>query len=275
MDESILVGDLPQSVTDSVVKDISAFSVGLSKVYNGSKGPSVELLGSGTLVTVGSKRAILTAHHVIQVLPKTGRLGLLLWSTDHPTSIDIDGLGYVQIARGTEDSVGPDLGAIVLSTPIAGSIAAQKSFYNLDTRRESMLNSPPHPQDGFWVANGFVAERTSELRDGGRILKRFHNLCSAGGVELESQIERYDYFSFPVSSKGRQVSPEYFNGMSGGGLWQVPLRRGANGQPVADTPILSGVVFYQVPTTETECGLRCHGRKSVYEVSYDAIRGSL
>ena len=36
------------------------------------------LLGSGTLVSVGSIRAVLTAHHVVSILPSEGRLGLIL-----------------------------------------------------------------------------------------------------------------------------------------------------------------------------------------------------
>lgn len=38
------------------------------------------------------------------------------------------------------------------------------------------------------------------------------------------------------------------------------------------TPLLSGVVFYQEPTTELYCGVKCHGRQSVYNVAFEAIK---
>jgi hypothetical protein len=59
--------------------------------------------------------------------------------------------------------------------------------------------------------------------------------------------------------------------MSGGGLWQVPLVRDARGRIEDTTPLLSGVVFYQVPTSDSCCGVKCHGRQSVYRVAYQAI----
>jgi hypothetical protein len=60
--------------------------------------------------------------------------------------------------------------------------------------------------------------------------------------------------------------------MSGGGLWQIPLKR-QGGDLVHRPPLLSGILFYQEPTTDTLCGVKGHGRRSVYEVAYNAIRG--
>ena len=60
--------------------------------------------------------------------------------------------------------------------------------------------------------------------------------------------------------------------MSGGGLWQVPLKRGAKGKIEHKTPILSGIVFYQKPTTEMYCGVKCHGRQSVYKAVFDTLK---
>jgi hypothetical protein len=60
--------------------------------------------------------------------------------------------------------------------------------------------------------------------------------------------------------------------MSGGGLWQIPLKRQGSGL-VHLPPLLSGILFYQQPTTATECGVRGHGRRSVYERAYKRIQG--
>src|ERR1043165_6530030 len=108
MTEAIRVGDLPKELTARIVGELSAFSIGFTRVPEAPERPIVDLLGSGTLVTVGGKHAILTAHHVMRILPRVGRLGLLLWSSDHPATIDCAGLSFMEIARGTDDSIGPD-----------------------------------------------------------------------------------------------------------------------------------------------------------------------
>jgi hypothetical protein len=225
-------------------------------------------------VSVGTTHAILTAHHVLSVLPRSGRLGLILSSTAKQHTIDITGIAYVPIARGTRDSEGPDLGAIILSPSIASAIGTKKVFYNLDAHRDQLISSPPDIRDGFWFVNGFVDEKTIEEpnKDGYALVKGFYNLSGAGGPEQVTVVGDHDYFDFPVSYGGRLVAPKSFGGMSGGGLWQVPLMRSPEGEIKHKTPLLSGVVFYQEPTTEAYCGVKCHGRQSVYRVAFDAIK---
>ena len=58
--------------------------------------------------------------------------------------------------------------------------------------------------------------------------------------------------------------------MSGGGVWQVPLKR-TEGSLTHGPAVLSGVMFYQYPTTDTQCGIRAHGPRSVYQKALDAI----
>ncbi len=238
------------------------------------RGQDAFLLGSGTLVAVGETRAILTAHHVIRVLPRDRRLGLLLSPTLQQHTIDTQGLAFLEIDRGTDDSTGPDLGAVILTPSIASSIGAKKTFYNLDRRRDAQLNAPLDRRDGVWFVHGFIDEKTVEepgTAEYSRV-KRFYNLSGAGGPEPPVQVGEYDYLTFPVSYGGRSVAPSSFGGMSGGGLWQVPLARNDQRALIHRAPLLSGVVFYQEPTTETQCGVKCHGPISVYRIAYDAIQ---
>jgi hypothetical protein len=234
----------------------------------------VDLLGSGVLVTVEGTSAILTAHHVLDVLPRFGRLGLFLGQTNAPHTIDTQGVAFVKIDRGTTESLGPDLGALILSPNIASAIAATKSFYNLSSRRELMLQAPPDLRDGVWFANGFLAERTRITQEPDRVrpTKWFYNFSGIGGPDHSPNLGLYDYFEFPVSYEARREAPENWGGMSGGGLWQVPLKR-EDGVLASLPPLLSGIVFYQQPTTPTQCGVRAHGRRSVYEIAYESIRG--
>jgi hypothetical protein len=271
--EELPLAELPDSVFEAATRELANFNVGFLRVENTPQGLDAVLLGSGTLVSIGAIRAVLTAHHVVSILPTTGRLGLILGPTLQQNTVDTQGLTYLKIARGTIDSDGPDLGAIVFAPSIASSIAAQKTFYNLQLRRNQMLSTPPDLHDGFWFVNGFIDEMTVKERgrDGYELIKGFYNLSGAGGPEETTMVDEHDYFAFPVSYDRQSWTPKSFGGMSGGGLWQVPLMRDAEGKIRHKTPLLSGIVFYQEVTTETSCNIKCHGRQSVYRVAYDAI----
>lgn len=265
---------LSDSLLEAVAQDLAQYSIGFLRVEDTPRGQDANLLGSGTLVTVGSTHAVLTAHHVLQVLPKEGRLGLILSSALHRHTVDTQALEYRVIARGAVDSEGPDLGAVILTPPVAAAIAAKKMFYNLDSRREQLLHAPPDRHDGVWFVHGFVGERTVEEsgRDGYSLIKGFCSFSGAGGPDdLPVHIGDHDYFAFPVSYGARSVAPTSFGGMSGGGLWQVTLTRDPQGDIRPKKLLFSGAVFYQVATTDTQCGVKCHGPSSVYKVAYEAI----
>lgn len=200
-------------------------------------------------------------------------MGLILSSSLQQHTIDTQGIDYLKIARGTKESDSPDLGAVVLAPNIAASIQAKKVFYNLETRRDLLLKTPPHLRDGVWFVHGFIDEETTTGpgQDGYSLIKGFYNLSGAGGPEPAVVVGDHDYFAFPVSHGSRSIAPKSFEGMSGGGLWQVPLKRDANGNLCHKPPLLSGVVFYQECDTEGCLAVKCHGRLSVYQVAYDAL----
>ena len=259
-----------------VVGEIHNYVVGFLRVEDTPHGSKAVLLGSGTLVRVLDKFAILTADHVLDGLPKkTGRVGLILEKTRQTFTVDARGIEYIRIARGTVAAEGPDLGAIMLSAPIASSIRSIKSFYNLNSRREQTLAGPPDATVGVWAANGFIDEWTMESvpHPGEERIVRFYNFTGYGQPQDRRVVGEHDYYSYPVSGGGRAIAPEYFNGVSGGGLWHVALGAEKDGTFVHRSLLLAGVVFYQVPTTDTECGLTCHGPMSVYRVAFDAISG--
>ena len=271
--EKFPLREVPSAVIDGAKCDLAEYSIGFVRLESTPRGQDAVLLGSGTLVSAGSKRAVLTADHVLSNLPRTGRLGLIISQTLEQHTVDTEGLAYLPIARGKIDADGPDLGAVVLAPSIAGAIAAKKTFYNLDLRRDQMLHSPPGLHEGFWFVNGFVDEYTVVEPGSDRYgsVKGFYNVSGAGGPEESIVAGDHDYFAFPVGYRERAVAPKRFGGMSGGGLWQVPLDHDAQGQIKHKTPLLSGVVFYQAPTTDAYCGVKCHGRRSVYGVAYQAI----
>lgn len=74
--EELPIGDLPSALLEAIIPDLFQYSVGFVRVEKTPYGHDAVLLGSGTLVKVGVTHAVLTAHHVLEVLPRTGRLGL-------------------------------------------------------------------------------------------------------------------------------------------------------------------------------------------------------
>jgi hypothetical protein len=271
--------DLPvSSISDTVLKSImhrvGDYTVGFLRIEKEQRGKDLILLGSGTLVTVQGIHAILTAHHVVEVLPADGELGLVYSTVTHAT-VATDGLRYLKIDRGNRDSEGPDLGAVILPPNIVAMLSGRKSFHNLDRNRTKMLTDPPAIADGLWIVQGFIGKLTKEELDFQRRVKRviFLELSSSGLVSREYVVGDHDYFDYPLEFSRASSKPRNYGGTSGGGLWQVRLeKKGPNAELTpANVPILSGVAFCQGPVESNQSALKCHGRRSVYDAAYEAI----
>jgi hypothetical protein len=274
--DELTIGELPPALLNDIMLNIAWHSIGFIRTKKTRNGKDYILLGSGTLVNVGMTHAILTAHHVLEVLkllPRNDRLGILLSSTFREHTFDTQGLEYIEIAKGTNESEGPDLGAVILAPNIASSIQAKKVFYNLETRRDFLIKTPPHLSDGLWFINGFIDEKTTTIhrQNGFDLIKRFYNISCEGIPDPAVVVGNHDYFAFPVISADRSVTPKSFEGMSGGGLWQVLITRDEKGKLCHKPPLLSGVVFYQQCDSEGAFSVMCHGRLSVYQIVYNAL----
>jgi hypothetical protein len=230
------------------------------------------LLGSGVLVSANRKKAILTAGHVLDVLPKTDRLGLFMTPGSELETIDSSGLARVEFPRGSQESTGPDLGALILAPTIASSIGAKKTFVNLDRHRDKVLSATRGVHDGIWLAQGFLAEETILVHEPGGVHCYLYNFSAIGGPDEIIRVAEHEYVDYPVSFEARENCPVSWGGMSGGGLWQVPLS--LTGDEITDAyPILAGILFYQHPTSDTTAGVRGHAWRSIYGEAYDAISG--
>lgn len=153
-------------------------------------------------------------------------------------------------------------------------MAASKSFISLERRRERILNEPPAMDEGLWFVQGYLAKRTREhkgMQGYGRVME-FRGFSAAGWAEEQCSIESYDYFTFPVSYGEGSRAPDDFGGTSGGGLWQVLGNLKPCGLLEAREYVLSGVAFYQEPIQADRSAVRCHGRRSVYDMAYKAIQ---
>lgn len=277
--EKLSPAKVPRELIEEISEDILNFLIGFVRLRDTATGQDAELAGSGTLIQLDDTYGILTAHHVMECLPRTGEIGLVP-ATSFDTKVSrptIKGevVRWVEIARGHLDSEGPDLGLLILPLADVGWLKALKSFYNLSFRREKLLSDPPNCNEGIWFLCGFAGELTSEKSPeaGFARVKGFRGMCGAGRVERQYRTGDFDYFDFEARYGGISEPPGSFGGFSGGGLWQVPLVRGTNGKLQAKERILSGVAFYQADRIGDRRVIKCHGHRSVYDRVVDSMYG--
>jgi len=267
------ITEITEELLKSATEHLWQFTVGFVAVERKGKVEEATLRGSGILVKANGTYAFLTAEHVIDNLPREGRLGLILSTKAEQTTIDISGIDYLRIDRGQDARAGPDIAAIVLSSTVASTVASKKTFYNLDTRKEQLMTAPPNDREGIWIASGFVEEFTQIDPNPApyETVKAFCEFGAVGGVESYVVHGRHDYFEFPVSHPPGSSIPHNFGGVSGSGLWHVLLREKEGGDLTAYQYILQGLTYYQDPYVEGRSALRCHGPKSIYGVAHEAL----
>jgi len=264
--EEVLITDVPRETFDEFGGLLANYTVGFVKPEMRQPYNDAFLAGSGTLVQIGEQHGILTAHHVITGLPKIGKLGLVLSWDLHQFTLDATNVAMLPLARGPDDSRGPDLGFVALAAPDVETIAAKKSFLNIESARKKVVETKPDIQDGVWAIVGFLDEETKKEppQRGYTDVRAFRCFPIFGFVEPCYREGSFDYYEFPFPRGEGSVAPKSFGGMSGGGLWQVPMSKRKDGQFEAEAFLLSGVAFYEVTSDKDEGTIRCHGRRSVY-----------
>ena len=270
-EEQLHVSQLPQAVHDEVSERLKHFTVGITRVNCHDQREGSEFVGSGTLAIVNAMPCILTADHVLAELQTCDKVGLIS---------DFDGglrriafgrthLQVKRLARGSVDADGPDLGAIVLPEANIGALKAAKSFYNVDQRIARFASNYIDVGRGMWFNFGVIAEGSRVLPSEGQFVEvtGHWGMCGVSACPTVSHREGLEYLESRVPyAEPKPDIPHSFGGISGGGFWQVLLRRDANGVIHAGESILSGITFYQTGIEANVRRLRSHGRDAIYEL---------
>ncbi len=244
-----------------------------------------ELAGSGTFIAWDDEFGILTAHHVPNN-PQDGarrfnfsadsaqKLGLSLVNFPHRFELEMRNLSIANVAGPIDANDlgrGPDLAVIRLGTKATVTdITARKTFYKTSHRSEERLRESAR-DDGVFVVCG--AAKEAERLTGSEL--GFEEVATEsldtyyGGLvpPYGRRFERdgYDYLELGAEYKGVDDPPSSFRGVSGGGLWRIPVDAVVHDERQYDIsePILVGVAFYQTEVIGNLRYLRCHAGDAV------------
>jgi len=230
------------------------------------------LIGSGTLIRVGDKHGILTAAHVAAIVENADQaIGINV--ADHPHGFFIPTQCLEHIVVGATPRLdspdGPDLSILrILDLNRLATIKSKKSFYPLDRPKlVGFWNTLPI-SEMLWHLVGAPDERsTSEGMFGTQdhILGIKHFLGEATFKERRIRGE-FDFVTLELLA-GQYSFPSDYGGVSGGGIWLLPLTMNPDvgvSTMTYDAPILAGVPFYQREIVNREREIICHGPESIY-----------
>lgn len=270
MQHQLSYDDLERSsLLKEIVTELSRFSVGFVTLVDRHGKEDMILAGSGTLVQVHDRFGILTADHVLQNLTGT-QVGVILPSlgpeAPHRILIHMGNAQKLHIGPATRTASGPDLGVCILHANDVARLETWSVFYNLSKRRERVLQNPRDLNAGGWFLCGAPDEWTTETKPVRAFTKinTFRGFCGAAVVTTERVASEFDYLDVDIAPNGRYEGPSNYQGVSGGGLWQVVLEE-REGQIRIVEYLLSGVAFYQLFENNLPCTIVCHGRRSIYE----------
>lgn len=264
-----LPGDLQAKIKNTIYDYTTCF-IGVEEEPN----RCAKLLGSGVLVTINGIHGILTADHVIENLPKTGEVGFIIHRDKVPRnfSISAEYLKPIQIARGTVDETGPDLGFIALPNKGLQEFLATKSFYNLSTRT-ILKDGPEYQTEGFWAFCGYIDEytTTAQPQRGYDIVKQFQGRMSLVSVVDPPNKKRHENLYISIDYAVDEDMPLKFGGLSGSGLWQIVITEHPNEELVINEINLLGIVFYETNILNGRRSLICNGYKDIYGIAVDTV----
>lgn len=234
----------PESVFNAATRDILNYTISLSVDHRSS--------GSGTLATIHNYYGILTAAHVVDDLLKAqnGQIAVVCTNQIHRLLIDREHLEITRFDRSLPNEPhGPDLAFVhLLDSPTISSLKAKKSFYPLSSANCDIFDQIRPKNTSVCCIMGAPEEMALEQGTKGtksHVLSSTHFATRAQVME-EVVIDGFDYLNVAVIA-GRDGFPENYQGVSGGGLWHIPLSIDPEVGPSSlayERPELIGVAFY-------------------------------
>jgi hypothetical protein len=224
---------------------------------------------SGIFVNTGRFDGILTAHHVANALMRESDFGLCIADRPHTVILESAHCQHVPIGYPPNKAYGengPDLSLIILrDETLLATLRSLKSFCYLDTKDLEYFAAPP--EGLIWCISGSPHEATKLVSYSPTTgpLTRFQNFVGEATFHSKVTREGFDYLKLRVPH-GEWNFPQNCKGMSGGGMWLVPLSTEGEDMNTLrhEPPILAGVSFHESDVEDNERVITGHGYDSIY-----------
>jgi hypothetical protein len=246
----------PQEVTiqidDAFTQPVCDTCVGFLRIVTSGRGKSERALpcGTGTFVRAGNTYGILTAAHALKELGPNETVGLVRFPGVKPAlqnfRLDLSHTERLVDWSGNEGEA-PDVAFLKIPEIEARSLEALGAvFYNLDLDRTFVPSRPEHRMGKCYAVAGVVGEWTEEtILPGGKYKKIDVGGLFAGAKTVREFDEaRAKLLEAEIDNTGPRV-PESYEGVSGGGLWELHAELDPALKVVDVKKKLCGVAFRQ------------------------------
>lgn len=229
--------------------------------------------GSATLVTADGRPGLLTAAHVIDDLMKAADEHVAVVCAEHPHQLLLNKRHLIIRRYGPSegDFPGPDLAFINLhESKCLEALKAKKSFYPLPSSQDLVFDRIQPRGSALCFIAGAPEEMSREegvRRTGSHILTKKHFL-GRGQVCEEFVTDGFDYLKLGTLV-GQYGFPANYEGVSGGGIWHIPLCVDPDvglSSITFSRPELVGVAFYQSGLLGQSRTILGHGAKRLYSL---------
>jgi len=217
---------------------------------------------SGTATCLAAKGSfyLLTAGHVWKALQKSD-FAVALEAERPLIPVEREVADTKMPSRSGASEWGPDLSLIRIPDQVAREIQKAKAFYNVGLVRPKPKAPPGCVKMSLWAVLGAPDEQSIKGQQ-----ETVHNLSLFETWTAQKRAKAgYDYYDLKFSRKRRPALPRSFRGISGSGLWEVPvlLRHARTEIKWSETVRLAGVAFYEMDGPAGTTFIRCHGPKSI------------
>jgi hypothetical protein len=240
--------------------------------------PRARALGSGTLISLGRLKGILTAAHVWDEVKNVSEIGLLAFPVRPDQAqrlrVQTEHLEAIKIANQSYSERGPDMAFLKLPVEIASNLEVNSSFVSFERQLSNAFCDPPPDTQALDGVVGIIAEWSDKepVAMGSLDVTTIRGLLNVGAaVEIEPA-DGCDRLRFDVLPADDFTLPESYGGTSGGGVWRAFTQMRADQKKYLVQLRLLGVAFYQSDATNGSRSIICHGPKTIYDRMFTAIR---
>lgn len=262
-----------RDMSDAILAHISNFAVGF---VVRKEGAGSQVLGSGVLVSIESRRGILTCGHVAAAYEKLAEIGLIRFHAGTPQSpqkrllkLDDTQTIILQSSDTFEESKEVlDLAFTLLPPDAASALEAQGGvFLNIEKNRAKMESAAPAEGKHVDAILGLVAEFSERpFIEGKEFISPMRGVLHTGHICAQEK----GLLTMKAMDYNLHELPKDFGGMSGGGLWRVYFIEDEKESTIIAT-MLCGVASWQIDDLK----IACQGWDRIDQGLVPTVRGKL